>query len=352
MESPLERDAREALSALDREGARRKILSGSGVDFASNDYLGLRDDPRVIEAAHAALAEYGLGAGAARLLRGDHAPHRALERAFAERQGAEDGLLFPTGYQANYGVLQTLAGEGWTIVSDANNHASIIDGCRAAAARVKIAAHNDVSSFARNIENEKTLVIIESVYSMSGDRAPVEAISELCRDTGASLIVDEAHALGLFPAEGDAAIRIHPCGKAFGGAGAVVTGPHAVLDLLRSRCRTFLFTTALPPMVAAGVLAAMKIADAEPGRAERALANARRIDPEAVSCIVPVPCRSNEDALRRQGALAERGLDVRAVRPPTVPNAMLRICAHAAHTDDEIARLRHALHELAVENGS
>ena len=248
--------------------------------------------------------------------------------------------------------MQTLAVEGWTVVSDANNHASIIDGCRAAGAQVRVADHNDLSSFAKHIENEKTLVIIESVYSMSGDRAPVQAISDLCKDTGASLIVDEAHALGLLPAEGDAAIRINPCGKALGGAGAVVTGPHAVLEVLRSRCRTFLFTTALPPMVAAGVLAAMKIADAEPDRAERALANARGIDADAVSCIVPVACRNNEDALSRQGALAERGLDVRAVRPPTVPNAMLRICAHAHHTADEIARLSHALDELAAERVS
>ncbi len=342
----LEREAEEALERLDAQGLRRRIEPGQGVDFASNDYLGLAQDPRVVAAAVAALKEGGLGGRGARLLRGDHPLHRALERRMADLQRAEDGLLFPSGFHANLGLLQALGGEAWTIVSDAGNHASIIDGCRAARARVVVVPHNDLDAFDRAVEGERTIVVTEAVFSMSGDLAPVEEISAICARKGASLVVDEAHAVGLLPARGDALLRVNPCGKALGGAGAVVTGPRAVLDLLRSTCRTFLFTTAPPPAVAAGVLKALEIAEAEPWRAERALALARRLDPDAKSCIVPVPCAGNDEALLAQGRLREVGLDVRAVRPPTVPRAMLRVSVHADRTDEEIDLLRKALEEI------
>jgi len=346
MPSALEREAAAALARLDAAGLRRRIDAPAGVDFASNDYLGLARDARVIAAARAVLEEAGVGAGAARLLRGDHPAHRALEQRMAAARGAEDGLLFPSGFQANAGVLQALGREGWTIVSDAQNHASIIDGCRAARARVVVVPHNDVEAVDRATADERTIVVTEAVFSMSGDLAPLEELSRICARKGAALVVDEAHALGIFPARGDALLRVNPCGKALGGAGAVVTGPRAVLDLLRSTCRTFLFTTAPPPAIAAGVLAALDLAAAEPWRAERALALARRLDPAARSCIVPVPCAGNEQALRAQARLRERGLDVRAVRPPTVPRAMLRVSVHADRTDAEIDLLRESLAEL------
>jgi len=346
MASALEREARAALARLEADKLRRRVEAPAGVDFASNDYLGLGRDPRVIGAARAVLEETGAGAGAARLLRGDHPAHRALERAMAEKQEAEDALLFASGYQANVGVLQSLAGEGWTIVSDAHNHASIIDGCRAARARVVVVPHKDVAAVDRAIESERTLVVTEAVFSMSGDLAPVEELSEVCARKGAALVVDEAHALGIFPPRGRAALRVNPCGKALAGAGAVVTGSRDVLDLLRSRCRTFLFTTAPPPPVAAAALAALEITASEPWRAERALALARRLEDGASSCVLARPCPSNEGALTIQAQLRERGLDVRAVRPPTVPQAMLRISVHADRTDDEVDRLRAALEEI------
>jgi 8-amino-7-oxononanoate synthase len=300
----------------------------------------------VVAAARAVLEEHGAGAGAARLLRGDHPAHGALERAVARLQGAEDGLLFASGFHANLGVLQALAHEGWTIVSDARNHASIVEGRRAARARVVVVPHNDLDAFAAAVEDEGTLVVTEAVFSMEGDHAPVEALSALCARTGAALLVDEAHALGLFPARGEAVLRVNPLGKAMGASGAVVTGPRAVLDLLRSRCRTFLFSTAPPPLVAAAALAALEVARREPWRAERALALARRLDAGARSCIVPVPCEGNARALAAQAALLERGLDVRAVRPPSAPQAMLRISVHADRTEGEVDALRAALAEL------
>jgi 8-amino-7-oxononanoate synthase len=345
MSSALERESADALRRIDALGLRRRIEAARGIDFASNDYLGLAGDPRVVAAARATLDEAGVGARAARLLRGDHPAHRALERRMAAAQGAEDGLLFSSGFHANLGVLQTLAREGWTIVSDAFNHASIVEGCRAAKARRVVVPHNDIEAFGRAVEHERTIVVTEAVFSMSGDLAPVEALSRICARASAALLVDEAHALGLFPPRGEALLRVNPCGKALGGSGAVVTGPRVVLDLLRSSCRAFLFTTAPPPAIAAASLAALDLAEAEPWRAERALALARRLDPTARSCIVPVPCASNEDALLAQARLRERGLDVRAVRPPTVPRAMLRISVHADRTDAEVELLRTSLEE-------
>ncbi|MCC7139426.1 MAG: aminotransferase class I/II-fold pyridoxal phosphate-dependent enzyme [Planctomycetes bacterium] len=341
--SRLERDAAEALARLTAASLRREVTPPRGVDFASNDYLGLRDDPRVLAAAHAALDREGLGAGAARLLRGDSPSLRALEERMAAAFRAPDALAFPSGFHANYGVVAALAPEGWSVASDAQNHASIVDGCRAARARTVVVPHGDVEAFARAVADERTLAVVEHVYSMSGDVAPVAALSDACARSGAALVVDEAHAVGLLPPAGRPALRVVPCGKALGASGAVVTGPKDVLDLLRSTCRTFLFTTALAPALAAGAAAALELALAEPWRGERALALARRLHPGARAAIVSVPCRDNADALAAQAFLAERGLDVRAVRPPTVPHAALRISVHATRTDAEVDRLADAL---------
>ncbi|MHC4163732.1 MAG: aminotransferase class I/II-fold pyridoxal phosphate-dependent enzyme [Planctomycetota bacterium] len=344
--SRLERRAHEELEALDASGLRREVAPPRGIDFASNDYLGLRNDERILRAARDALSNEGFGAGSARLLRGSHPSHCALEERFAKLQGMEDALLFPSGYQANIGVLQALAPKGWRIVSDEHNHASIVEGCRSARAETVVVPHNDLRAFEEAISGEETLVVTESVFSMTGDRAPLEELGEICARKGAALIVDEAHAVGVLPPEGRATLRVNPCGKALAGAGAVVTGPRPVIELLRSTCRSFLYTTAPPPSISAGVLKALEIAEAEPERAQRALQLAKRVLPDARSCIVPVPCRDNAHALQAQAFLQESGLDVRCVRPPTVPRAGLRVSVHADRTDEEIGRLRDALERL------
>jgi 8-amino-7-oxononanoate synthase len=344
--SRLERRAHEELEALEASGLRREVAPPRGIDFASNDYLGLRNDERILRAARDALQSEGFGAGAARLLRGSHPSHGALEERFAQLQGMEDALLFPSGYQANIGVLQALAPEGWRIVSDEYNHASIVEGCRSARAETVVVPHNDLGAYDAAIAGEETLVVTESVFSMTGDRAPLPALGEICARKGAALIVDEAHAVGIFPPAGRATVRVNPCGKALVGAGAVVTGPRPVIELLRSTCRSFLYTTAPPPSVSAGVLRALEIAEAEPERAQRALQLARRVSPDAQSCIVPAPCRDNAHALQAQAFLQEIGLDVRCVRPPTVPQAALRVSVHADRTAEEIDRLRDALERL------
>ncbi len=347
MPSRLEREAEAALGRLEAASRRRRIRPPAGIDFASNDYLGLRRDPRVLDAARRALLEEGLGAGAARLLRGDHPSHRALEDRFRTLDDAEDALLFPSGFHANLGLLGALLDERWTVVSDRDNHASIVDGCRLAGARVVVVDHADAEAASRAIPDERTVVFTEAVFSMSGDRAPLVALTEICERTGAALVVDRAHALGVVPPEGRPLLHVNPCGKALGGAGAVVTGPRAVVDLLRSRCRTFLFTTATAPAIAAGVLAALEIALAEPWRGERALALARRIDSSAVSPIVIRPCESDAAALAAEEALAGRGYDVRCVRPPSVRRGCLRISVHADRTEDEVDGLVGALKEVS-----
>lgn len=343
MRTRLEREAAETLARLDAEAARRRVRPACGIDFASNDYLGLSRDPRVVAAAARALREEGFGAGASRLLRGDRPSHRALEERMAAFRGAEDGLLFPSGFHANLGVLQALGREGWTIASDEGNHASIVEGCRAAKARTTLVPHGDVAAWRKAVVDAATIVITESVFSMTGDAAPLDELTELCERTGAALVVDDAHSIGVLPARGRPVVRVNPCGKALAGAGAVVTGPRDVIEVLRSTCRTFLFTTAMPPSVAAGVLAALEIAIAEPWRGERAVVLARRLVPTASSPIVAVPCADNADALAAQEFLAARGLDVRAVRPPTVPHAMLRVSFHADRTEAEVDRLAEAL---------
>ncbi|MEM8885280.1 MAG: aminotransferase class I/II-fold pyridoxal phosphate-dependent enzyme [Planctomycetota bacterium] len=329
---PLTHEATRRLAELTAAGTRRTIEPPRGIDFASNDTLGLRFDPRVLEAAATALHEYGIGAGAARLLRGDTPLHGELEEAMCAATGHEDALHFPSGFHANVGVLQTLGAEGWTIHSDAHNHASIIDGCRAAKAETVVYPHGELPDPAA----DRALIVTESVFSMGGDRPPIPA-------RAAATIVDEAHAIGLFAPAPTATVSVIPCGKALAGAGAIVAGPRPVIELLRSACRTFLFTTAAPPPVVAGVLAAWRIAQAEPERAARAVELARRIDPDAQSPIVMIPCDDAEHAMRRQRTLQQQGLDVRAVRPPTVATPALRLSLHADRTDDEVARLQEAL---------
>ncbi len=344
----LERSARERLGRLEARRERRVIEPPRGIDFSSNDYLGLRTHPHVVRAALAATKEYGLGSGGARLLRGDTPAHRRLERRFADWREAEDALFFPSGFQANFGVLQTLAPTGWTILSDSCNHASIVEGCRAANGHAIVIPHNDVAAFAGQVRNPRTIIVTESVFSMSGEHGPIAELSKICVETGAALIVDEAHAVGLFPPLGEATVRIHPCGKALGAAGAIVTGSHAVIDLLRSRCRSFLFTTSPPPALAAGILAALEILVAEPERPQRALELARRFHPDAKSCIVSLPCRNNGHAIESQDKLAELGFDVRAVRPPTVVRACLRVSIHSDRTEQEVDDLRAALQSMGL----
>jgi 8-amino-7-oxononanoate synthase len=372
----LEDSARSSVADLAGRGlARTPTSAGGGVDLVSNDYLGLRRDPRVVERAARSLAEAGLGAGGSRALGGDHPEHRALEAEVAAWQGEEAAVLFATGTAANLGVLSTVVRPADFVVSDEANHGSLVDGIRLGGASKAIVPHGDAEAVDRALDRGpstgRRFVVVEGVHGMEGDRAPLEALAEVCRRRDALLIVDEAHSLGVIGPDGAGAVadarcedvvaaRTNPCGKALGGAGGVVACSASVAALLVQRSRAFLFATALPPAVAAGVAEASRIARAEPWRRERAVGLARRIAAgiEAAGgrvgrvdgAIVPWILGRNDAALRAAESLRAAGFSARAVRPPTVPDgtARIRLSVHAGLTDDDATRLVEAVRRLVA----
>jgi 8-amino-7-oxononanoate synthase len=372
----LDRDARAEVDRLARLGlARAPTGAGAGLDLVTNDYLGLRDDPRVLAAARAALERRGLGAGAARLLGGDHPEHRALEAAFARAHGEEAAVLFPSGSAANQGVLGALLRPGDLAVCDARNHGSLVDGVRLSRARRAIVPHGDVlaveDALRKDAGGGRRFVVLEGVHGMEGDVAPLADLADVCRRLDALLVVDEAHAAGVVGPDGAGAAalagvedvvaaRVVPLGKAFGGAGGVVTASAAVCDEVVHRARAYLFATALPPAVAAGVAEAHRLARAEPERRARATALARRLAGVLEEAGARVAGRgaavvswilgSAAAALDAAAALRARGVEARAVRPPTVPEgeARVRLSCHASPSDAEVERAAEALREAAT----
>jgi 8-amino-7-oxononanoate synthase len=349
------------------------------LSFCSNDYLGLASHPRLISAATAAAHRDGLGASASRLISGDLTAHRDLEAGLATFVGLPAALVFPTGFQANLGVLTTLAGPQDLVVSDALNHASIIDGCRLARAEVAIYPHADARAAADLLAGgagyRRRILVTESLFSMDGDAAPLDELARVAHEHDAIFVVDEAHALGVLGPSGRglcAAAGIVPdvlvatLGKALGAAGGFVSGERALRSILVNRARSFIYTTALPPPIAAAAAVALElVAGPEGDRLRSRLAAHRRSLGEslaklglatrptgagpAVGPIVPVCLGSEARALAASAMLAERGIFVPAIRPPTVPvgSARLRITLSAAHQDGDLAALVAALAGLA-----
>lgn len=351
---------------------RELALDASRVDFTSNDYLGLSRDARVIEAACAAVRAYGTGARASRLLGGGSPLDLQAESACAAWLGAEAGLLFPSAYQANLGLIGALVGPGDVVLSDALNHASLIDGVRLSRAEVRVFAHGDLDELESELAgargSRRRLVVTEGVFSMDGDIPPLRAMHELCVQYDAWLIVDEAHSVGVLGPRGAGAwsqvardgvgderlaARVVACGKALGAAGGIVVGSKALREQLVNRSRSFVFTTGTAPAVAGAICAAIDIArSAESERqalrsAMRKLCNGLGIDaPPAV--ILPIVIGDEDRALAAADACRAAGLDVRAVRPPTVPEgtARLRVVLHATNTATELDRLAAALADV------
>lgn len=367
------------LRALPRIGARggaRVTIDGQElVDFASNDYLGLAAHARLAHAIAHALHTSSVGAGASRLISGNHALHEELERELARRKHADAALLFPSGFAANAGTIPALAGRGDMICSDALNHASIIDGCRLSRATVRTVPHGDTEALAQLLGRERgayrrCLIVVEGVYSMDGDLAPLAPLVELARAHDAWLYLDDAHGTGVLGAtgagsaehagvEGAIDVAMGTLGKALGCAGAFVTGSATLREYLLNRARTFVFTTGSPPALAAAALAALRLLDAEPWRRARLLANAARLRerlaalgisaaPNAPGHITPVRLGSAERAVEAGRCLRARGFLVGVVRPPTVPmgSARLRITLSALHTGEQIDGLVGALDEV------
>jgi 8-amino-7-oxononanoate synthase len=347
------RDARRwrELRTLDGGGPSFKLPDGThAVSFASNDYLGLSQHPAVVAAAQDAIARWGAGAGASRLVVGSRPVHDELEDALASWRGEEAALVLPTGFQANLSVLAAF-GAGTRIVSDELNHASIIDGARLARAEVTVYRHGDADHAAALVGAApgRAIVVSDTVFSMDGDVAPVAALSELCARRGALLVLDDAHAV--FDAQptdpGSVCLRVGTLSKTLGSQGGYVAGPRRWVELLLNRARPFIFTTALAPASAAAALAAVRVCRSEEGRALRA-ALRRNIDavrPANPSPIVPVVLGAEQSAVDASRLLLDLGLLVPAIRPPTVPpgTSRLRVALSAAHDPADVERLRAAL---------
>ncbi len=352
------------------QGASVTLATGERLaNFSSNDYLGLASDPRLVRAAQEASGRWGCGGGAARLIVGDLLEHHALEAELAAHKGAERAILFSSGWQANVGVIPSLVGPGDLVVSDALNHASIIDGIRLSKAKCVVVPHGDVGAVRAALDQpaRRKLVATDAIFSMDGDVAPLAELRALCDDHGAILYVDEAHATGVLGPTGAGAceaagiradVVMGTLGKALGSFGAYVAGSSLLCEWLLQRCRSFVFTTALPPSACAAARAALRIVREEPERRARLMANAVHF---AEGCealgydvlgsrtpVVPVIVGAPGAALEAAASVRARGVLARAIRPPTVPEgtSRLRFALRADHTEEQIEAALAALRSL------
>lgn len=358
------------------EGAQGPQLRVDGVPllaFCSNDYLGLAAHPALAQAAVRALEQYGVGSAASALVCGHMRLHDTLEDRLAGFVGLPRALHFSTGYMANLGVLPALAGPGDVIFSDQLNHASLIDAARLSRAEVVIYPHGDAAALEQLMQQRggrTNLVVTDSVFSMDGDLAPVPQLLTLCERHDAWLVIDDAHGFGVLGARGagclshwsvnsERIVYIGTLGKAAGVFGAFVAGEADVIEWILQRARTYVFTTATPPALAAALLAALELIAEEPWRRQQLSFLIERLR-EALGGLPwrllpsPTPIQSllvgeNVDAVSLMQALRSDGIWVPAIRPPTVPagTARLRISLSAAHSDQDVDRLARCLHRIA-----
>lgn len=337
--------------------------------FCSNDYLGLAADPRLSAAANEGIARYGVGGGASHLIIGHSTAHHELEEALARFVRQPRALLFSTGYMANMGVVSALTGRGDAIFADRLNHASLNDAALVSRAAFKRYAHNDLDALERLLKTtpaRRRLVVTDAVFSMDGDIAPVAALLELCERHDAYLFIDDAHGFGVLGEAGrgtlahfnmasDRFIYMATLGKAAGVAGAFVAGDATLIETLIQNARTYIYTTATPPLLAHALLTSLQIIAAEEWRRERlralilqlreGLAAAPWTLMSSDTPIQPLLVGGNDEALALSASLAAAGLLVPAIRPPTVPQgtARLRISLSADHEAADVARLVEAL---------
>ena len=363
---------RQCLTLESAQGPQVRLDGREYLNFCSNDYLGLASHPKVIESLRAAASRWGVGSGAAHLVCGHSAPHRALEEALAEFTGRPRALLFSSGYAANTGILQALLQTGDTVLQDRLNHASLLDGGLHSGARLRRFAHNDCADLARKLGQAAgpALVAVDGVFSMDGDSAPLAEIASICGKHQAWLMVDDAHGFGLSGRDGagsvaaaglgvgEVPVLMATLGKALGTSGAFVAGSELLVEALIQTTRNYIYTTAMPPALAAASLTALGLLREEAWRREQLAARVaafRRGAAElglplmaAGSAIQPLlvgePARSVE--LSQQ--LRDRGILVSAIRPPTVPagTSRLRITLSATHSVEQVERLLATLAEI------
>lgn len=326
------------------------------INFSSNDYLGLADHPAVKQAALDYLQQHGVGAGAAHLVTGHHAIHEQLEQRLAQVSGYPAAMLFPSGYAANLGVIDALMDDRAGIVyQDRLNHASLLDGPRLAGVKLRRYPHLDIQvlgDWLGQDDAKQKLIATDQIFSMDGTEAPLEQLIQLAEQHQAGLMIDDAHGFGLreqpLP---QVDVYMATLGKAIGTYGAFVAGSQVLIDYLRSRARTFIFTTAAPPMIAASTLAALDVIEQEGWRREKLKQHIQRLRAAleqqgwqllpSKSAIQPVIIGTAEQTLAISQQLFQQGLLVSAIRPPTVPQgtSRLRITLSAAHSDEMVEKL-------------
>jgi 8-amino-7-oxononanoate synthase len=369
---------REAIRTRETAGLRRVLRPRSSasdvVDLASNDYLGLSGEPRVTAAAAAAALEWGAGSTGSRLVTGTTELHRELEDDLADFCRAPSALVFSSGYLANVGVLTALGGRDVEIVSDAANHASLIDGCRLAGSTVRVVPHRDVAAFDAALaasEKRDRVLVTDAVFSVDGDLAPLAELHGVARAHGALLVVDEAHALGVIGPEGRGAVeaaglagepdvvRTVVLSKSLGAQGGAVVAASEVIELLINTARPFIFDTGLAPASVGAARAALGVLRAEPERARAVRTNAVALagvvrelgvgSPDPAAAVVPAVLGDPLRAVAAAQTCLDAGVRVGCFRPPSVPpgRSCIRLTARATLTDRDIARagdaLRHAL---------
>lgn len=358
------------------QGPTLRLDGREVINFSSNNYLGLANHPSLCKAAKEAIDRYGCGSGASRLISGNMTLHEELESKIAELKGTEAALVFNSGFQANTGILSTLVGEGDVVLSDALNHASIIDGCRLSRAKVVVYGHCDIEQLERSLRdapsNARKLIVTESLFSMDGDEAPLADIVNLAEKHGAMVMVDEAHATGVYEPSGAGLvaklglgdrvpIQMGTLGKALGGFGAYVAGSKALRELLINRCRSFIFTTSLPPAVMAMGMAAIDLVMREPERRQALWNNCEGLRAGlkelgyslggSQSQILPMMVGDATACMRFSEKLLDGGIFAQGIRPPTVPagTSRLRITLMATHRPEHIDQALRVFKEVAQE---
>ncbi|HWJ06122.1 MAG TPA: 8-amino-7-oxononanoate synthase [Steroidobacteraceae bacterium] len=369
---------RRTVESRGRGGVRVRVDGRECLAFCSNDYLGLADHPRVVEAFCAAAQRWGVGSGASHLVSGHDAEHHALEQELAQFVGRPRALLFSTGYMANLALGTVLAGRGDAVYEDRLNHASLLDAGLASGARFARYGHADVAALraklARRDAGKRALVLTDGVFSMDGDVAPLRELAAACTAAGATLAVDDAHGFGVLGATGAGAVEaaglgldevpVLMCtlGKAVGTFGAFVAGSEALVESLLQRGRTYVYTTALPPAVAAATRVAVRLLHDESWRRDAVLERVRQFRAGAAALglqllpsstpVQPIMVGAEATAVALSEALFAAGCWVPAIRPPTVPagSSRLRVSLSAAHTADDVARLLETLANLRVSD--
>ncbi|MCK4910890.1 MAG: 8-amino-7-oxononanoate synthase [Thermodesulfovibrionales bacterium] len=352
------------------QGARITISGRECVNFGSNDYLGLANHPSLRTAASEAAERWGSGAGASRLLGGGCTLHRELEGNIASFKGTPQALLFGSGYAANTGAIPALAGRGDAIFSDGMNHASIIDGCRLSRAEVHVYRHRDMGhleELLKKSDKKRKIIVTDTVFSMGGDIAPLNELSLLADKHSALLYTDDAHGTGVLGGGRGALahaglahkaniIQMGTLSKAAGSMGGFIAADEDVIQWILNTARTFIFSTAMPPSAAAASITALELMQSEPGLLKKLWDNRALLINElsahgigaggSETPIIPISARSAGHALEIGDELLQRGFYAPAIRPPTVPEPMVRITVTAGHTPEDIHALADALADL------